>query len=108
MIEQALERLAAHLGREELRIRRSERFLAVAKSLNLRQRLILDHAVRHPSSEYSVKSHARANGVTKATARTDLEPLRRRQLLTAFKKTGKEVHYRLAPGVKERLARLTR
>jgi Fic family protein len=49
--------------------------------LNLRQRALLDHAMRHPSQLYTFESHQRSHGVTYQTARTDLLALSHRGLL---------------------------
>lgn len=50
------------------------RMLAIrqAASLNMRQRAIMDHALRHPAQIYTFASHQRSHGVTLQTARTDL------------------------------------
>lgn len=104
VIEQALDRLADHLGREEEKIRRSERLLRLAKDLNLRQRLLLEHSLRHPGTEYTVKSHRNSNGITTNTARADLDDLVRRRLMTTSKRV-REVIYHVSPTLKQRLAR---
>jgi Fic family protein len=104
VIEQSLSRLAAHLEHEEERISRSERLLRISKDLNLRQRLILEHALRHPTTQYTVKSHTNSNGITVNTARTDLEDLVRRRLMVTSKRA-REVIYHVAPGLAARLAK---
>lgn len=107
IIEQALDRLAEHLRREEEKLRQSERFLRLSKDINLRQRLLLEHALRHPRSMYTVKSHMNSNGVSTNTARADLEDLVRWKLMTTSKR-GKEVVYMAIPTLPERVARRTR
>lgn len=104
VIEQALDRFAEHLRREEQKIERSERLLRIAKGLNLRQRLLLEHAIRHPATEYTVKSHSNSNGITLMTARTDLDALVRLRLMTTSKRV-REVIYHVSPTLKPRLAR---
>ncbi|MCW5754864.1 MAG: Fic family protein [Phycisphaeraceae bacterium] len=104
VLEQALGRFSEHLAAEELRLQRSERFLAIAKDLNLRQRLLLEHALRHPGTAYTVKSHSNSNGITLVTARTDLDDLVRRRLMTTSKR-GKEVLYHVTATLRERLAK---
>ncbi|MBY0263678.1 MAG: Fic family protein, partial [Phycisphaerales bacterium] len=103
VIRQALDRLGTHLEQEQERVARSERLLAIAKDLNLRQRLLLDHALRHPLTQYTAKSHSNSNGITPTTARTDLEDLVRKRLMLSPGKRGKEVLYMLAPGVEKKL-----
>lgn len=104
MIDQSLDALAQHLRQEEEKIRLSERLLRVSRNLNLRQRLLLEHSLRHPTTRYTVKSHSTSSGTTPATARSDLEALVRLRLMTTTKR-GKEVLYHPAPGLIERLRR---
>jgi Fic family protein len=104
VIEQSLDRLTEHLAREQEKIERSRAFLRVSKGLNLRQRLLLEHALRHPATEYTVKSHMNSNGIVAATARTDLEGLVKTRLL-ARSKRGKEMVYLASPDLDKRLQR---
>lgn len=104
VIEQSLVRLTQNLRDEEDRISRSQRILKAAKDLNLRQRLLLEHMIRHPTTVYTVKSHANSNGITLMTARADLDGLARRRFVTKAKR-GKEVIYHPAHGLQDRLAR---
>jgi Fic family protein len=107
IIEQALERLAEHIRDEQAKIERSRAFLRLAKGLNLRQRLLLEHALRHPLTQYTVKSHANSNGIVLATSRADLEELVRLRLMTTAKK-GKQVLYLASPDLERKLNRGTR
>lgn len=102
VIEQALDKLAAHLKKEEQKLRRSEQLLRVAAGLNLRQRMLLEHALRHPLTHYTVNSHRNSNGISVNTARADLEDLVRRRLMTTNKR-GKQVIYIVSPRLGERL-----
>lgn len=102
VIEQAMNRFAEHLRDSQDRIERSRAFLRVAKDINLRQRLLLEHALRHPLTRYTVKSHANTSGVVLATARADLEDLVRRKLLVTSKDR-KQVIYTAAPDLERRL-----
>lgn len=103
IIEQSLTALAEHLKNEEEKIKRSELLLKSNKGLNLRQRILLEHALRHPTQRYTVKSHASSNGTTLVTARTDLEILRNLRLLTSFK-DGREEIYLPAATLAEKVA----
>jgi Fic family protein len=107
VIQHALERFATHLELERERISRSEELLVLAADLNLRQRLLLEHALRHPLTQYTVKSHMNSNGITPNTSRADLESLVQRRLLVTSKR-GKQVLYLLAPGVASRLEKAIR
>lgn len=103
VIEQALDRLAEHLRDQQAKVERTRMFLHAAKDLNLRQRLLLEHAIRHPLTEYTVKSHANSNGIVLATARADLEDLVQRKLLVTGKR-GKRVLYLASPNLERKLA----
>jgi Fic family protein len=101
IVEQSLDRLIQHLKQEELRVRRAEDLLSASKRLNQRQRVLLDHALRHPIMVYTVKSHMNSNGISDVTARSDLEGLVRARCLV--KTRDKEVRYHPAPGLAKRL-----
>lgn len=105
VIGRALERFAEHLSDQELRVRRSEALAAAAKGLNLRQKLVLEHALRKPETQYTVKEHARVNGVVPGTARADLEGLVGAGLMGTTKQ-GKAVVYVLDGKARRRLERL--
>lgn len=104
IIGQALERLSEHLRNEETKINRSQALLKLARDLNLRQRLLLEHGLRHPGTHYTVKSHMNSNGIVTNTSRADLDDLVRRRLMTTTKRA-REVIYLVVPGLAERLAR---
>ncbi|MBM4107439.1 MAG: Fic family protein [Phycisphaerae bacterium] len=104
VIEQSLARFAEYLAREEDRLARADALLALSRDLNLRQRLLLQHALRHPATVYTVKSHATSNGIVPATARADLDDLVRRRLMTTSKR-GREVLYHVLPSLKDRVKR---
>lgn len=107
VIRQALDALVDRIASEQERIESSERFVRIAGDLNLRQRLLLEHAVRNPLTRYTVKSHMNTNNVVAATARSDLEALVQQKIMVSFKK-GKEVVYTIAPGVSARVERKPR
>ncbi len=107
IIESSLDALAEHLKREEGRISQSESLLKVSKGLNLRQRMLLEHALRHPMHRYTVKSYANSNGIVPVTARSDLLALQRLGLLV-IEKDGRENIFRPAPGLAERVAKAVR
>jgi Fic family protein len=104
MIAQSLGRLARHLEHEEAKIKRAERLLKLSPHLNLRQRLIIEHALRHPLTKYTRRSHATSNNITLNTAADDLGQLVTMRLMTIGKE-GKEIVYHPAPSLRERLAK---
>jgi len=102
VIDHALDRLAEHLAREQQKIADGMRLLALDPELNLRQRLLLGHAMKHPGTTYTVASHSTSNRITLVTARTDLQGLVRRGLM-GTSQAGKTVHYTLLPDAAARL-----
>lgn len=102
VIQRSIERLLSHLREEEEKIARSLRLVKLDPDLNLRQRLLVEHALRHPRTVYTAKSHSVSNNITAMTARADLEHLRQRGFLNAFK-SGREVQYVLASDLPARL-----
>lgn len=107
VIGMAIDRLSEYLRQEQKRVRQSLELTRVDSSLNLRQRLLIEHALRHPNTVYTVQSHATTSRVTPGTARADLTALVQRGLFSTFK-SGKQVQYVLSPdalwrlGAKER------
>lgn len=104
IIERSIDAFIDRLKREEEKLRDAQRLLKLSKDLNLRQRLLLQHALRHPATVYTVKSHATSNGIVPATARADLDDLVRRRLMTTSKR-GREVLYHVLPALKDRVSR---
>lgn len=76
----ALDDLHRRLGEMTRQERRIAALRRVAR-LNIRQRALLDHALRHPTQVYTFESHRRSHGITYQTARTDLLTLVERGLL---------------------------
>lgn len=107
VIEQSLARLANHLAREDERIKESDALIRISKDLNLRQRLLLSHGLRHPQTKYTVKSHANSNGIAENTSRADLQGLLRKKLLVSLRDR-KTVVYQLVPGLAAKLAKKPR
>jgi Fic family protein len=70
--------------------------------LNHRQRELIRHALRHPSFSYTVASHRACHGVVLMTARTDLEDLEKRGLLSK-KKSGKAWVFTPVPDLESKL-----
>ncbi|MBC7773576.1 MAG: Fic family protein [Pyrinomonadaceae bacterium] len=102
IIARSLEQLSEHLRQQEVRLRESEQILRGSSTLNLRQRLIIEHALRHPQTRYTVKSHMNSNGISTNTARADLDGLARRKFLIITKRS-REVIYLAAPDLAVRV-----
>lgn len=105
IIQRSIAAMIEHLKRESERQQRSKKLIRAFKSLNLRQQLLLEHAVRHPGTHYTATGHAATNGVTENTARTDLKNLVKLRLMQTYKDK-QAVHYVLMPNALDRLSRL--
>ncbi len=105
VIERSIARFQEYLSHEQEQIERSLLLVRKFRDLNLRQRLLLEHALKHPKTVYTVKSYATTNVIMPSTARSDLEALRRRRLLNTFK-VGKAVHYVPSPDLQRKLGQL--
>lgn len=56
--------------------------LRLTERLNVRQKALVDHALRHPIQIYTIESHQRSHGISYETARSDLLLLLERGLLS--------------------------
>lgn len=99
VIRQSLDRLQEHLAREAEQIKTALRLVTKHSGLNLRQRLLIEHAIRHPKAIYTVKAHAGSYGITLNTARADLEGLVRSRLLIRSGNARSRVYLVSAAGI---------
>jgi Fic family protein len=105
VITRAIGQLSEYLRREEQQLDATLGLIKRHKDLNLRQRVLLEHACRKPRSVYTVRSHATSHGITPATARADLSRLVGIGYLTTSKR-GREVTFHLDPAGAARLRKL--
>jgi len=78
VIQQAVTDLHAWLAEKVQALRASEEVLmgsSLQGRLNPRQLALLEHALKNPGHEYTIKEHQQAQGVVYQTARTDLMTL---------------------------------
>lgn len=76
VIRRAIDDLHEHLQRKMAEMQRAQsRLRTHPREFNHRQIALLDHALRNPGFEYTVKSHATSHNVVLQTARTDLGTL---------------------------------
>ncbi|WP_404415440.1 Fic family protein [Marinospirillum sp.] len=78
VIQQAVTDLHAWLAEKVRALRESEEVLigsSLQGRLNPRQLALLEHALKNPGHEYTIKEHQQAQGVVYQTARTDLMTL---------------------------------
>ncbi len=109
IVSQAYARLEEHLRGEEQRLERVKRLLRVGKSLNERQRLLIDHALRHPTTKYTARSHMNSSGVTAPTALADLQGLVKAKLFVSTKSMkGKELVFVAVDDLREKVEKKQR
>ena len=89
VILQAIQELLVYLQAKSEEMKKTAQFLSnssnLQKLLNYRQIALLSRALKKPDSNYSVKSHRGAHGVTYDTARTDLLKLEQLGFLKKLK-----------------------
>jgi len=81
----SLEDLRKYIAKKQKELRDASRFLKKFPSLNHRQQELINHAIRHPGSNYTLAHHASIHGIVYQTARTDLFHLVKLRLLRSGK-----------------------
>lgn len=84
VVVQAIDELDAYLARKTGQLREATRLLRDL-GLNHRQVALVEIFLRNPSGSVTVEEHRTTHGVVPQTARTDLQGLERRGLLTSSK-----------------------
>ena len=102
VIQQAITNLHAYLERKANEVAVLQRRLEGMDGLNHRQLALLRHALRHAGFRYTVLSHQTSHGVSNQTARSDLQKLAGRGLLTQ-EKDGKRDFFRVPADLPARL-----
>ena len=82
----AIEDLKLHIARKQKELKDAQQQLRKVPGLNHRQAEIIQHALRHPDSTYTIRRHMNTHGVVYQTARTDLFDLEGRGLFQTMKK----------------------
>jgi Fic family protein len=100
----AIENLDQYLQRKIAQIREVEIRLKNVASFNHRQLALLGHALRHPGTEYTIKSHQRSHNVAYATARSDLLALSEAKLVIERRLGAKTMIFRAPEDLEQRLA----
>ena len=85
ILRRAIEQLHAYVRRKAEELQALDRQLRGMQYLNHRQRALVDHALRHPDTHYTIESHRASHDVVYETARSDLRNLVARGLLEAGK-----------------------
>lgn len=98
----ARDALHAHLKAEAKRTQALRTKSRVLSLLNLRQVVLIEHALKHPGFDYTIYGHRRSHSVSYATARSDLLELEKKGLLRSFR-VGREFHFRPSADLEARL-----
>lgn len=85
VIQNAVKALHEYVAHRKAALQAAERRLRGIEGLNHRQQVLLTHALREPSSRYTIEGHRRTHGVVYQTARTDLLDLAKRGFLETDK-----------------------
>jgi Fic family protein len=90
-------------------LERKQEAATIAPSIdaNERQLALLAHAIRNPSTQYTIAGHQQRHGIVYDTARLDLHDLARRQYLTK-RKRGREFVFLPGPRLRAFVARGSR
>ena len=91
VIQQAITNLHAYLERKAGEVGALQRRLEGMDGLNHRQLALLRHALSHAGFRYTVLSHQSSHGISNQTARSDLQKLASRGLLTPEKDGNRDI-----------------
>lgn len=110
-ILKAMDSLHAYLGRKAREMRRAEAMLgrsaALRHRLNHRQIALLQHALKHPDTAYTIEGHRQSHNVVYQTARSDLLDLEQSGLLHK-EQAGRAFLFHAPRDLRERLENLGR
>ena len=106
IIRQAIDLLHEYINQKSQAMQQTRNLLRKSTALNHRQMALLEHALRHPDAEYTIRSHQTSHNVSNQTARTDLYHLKVKGLLEE-RHTGKAYYYYPAKDLEARLKRLS-
>ncbi len=103
VILRALADVESYIKRKIDQIGEVERMLKRSTDLNHRQLGLLAHAMRHPESEYTIRSHTTSHRVAHATGRADLFRLAALELLEQRRIGRKTFVFRAPPDLENRI-----
>lgn len=109
VIKEAIKDLYIYLEQRSQRMKETASLLKNSElqtNLNHRQLALLQHALRNPGVEYTVKSHQGSHGITQQTSRTDLLTLSEKYQFLRKVKVGRTDIFMVPSDLKERLQHL--
>jgi len=81
----SIEDLKRYIARKQKELKQIKILLRKVQTLNHRQQELINHAIHHPTTIYTIYRHMKTHGVVYQTARNDLFQLKKRGLLTLEK-----------------------
>jgi Fic family protein len=110
VIRRAIADLHQYLARKSAEIRETVDLIKKSQlernDLNYRQLALLNHAIKHPGTLYSIASHRTSHNVSYQTSRTDLLHLADKGLVEMLK-IGRAYHFRAPVDLRQRIERLS-
>jgi Fic family protein len=108
VVVRAIEDLHQYLERQQNEMEKAQELIEQFPDLNLRQRLVVSHCLRHPTHRMTVREHEGEYRITYNTARADLDGLEKMGLFLKSKGgMGKEQVFHPAPNLIKRLTKLS-
>lgn len=98
-LSKAIDALHAYIEKKQGEQRNDAELLEGMNKWNYRQKALLSHALRHPNTEYTVKSHENSHGVNNQTSRNDLNALVVAGLLRV-NKIGRKSYFKPVSGLR--------
>ncbi len=104
-ISLAIEALHIYLKKQQVKLKESEKLLRQYPGLNHRQYELINHAISHPDSMYTLEYYKNLYGVVYETARRDVMSLQEKGLLEKMK-SGKTYYFLPSKKIYEKLKSL--
>jgi Fic family protein len=102
VIEQAIAALHEYIRRKTQELEEAGKNIKAIDEFNHRQQALLNRALRHPGTIFTIESHQNSHAVSYATARADLLRLVKLQLLNQ-RKRGKAFVFEAPVDLEQRL-----
>lgn len=103
VILRAIESMEEYLKHKVKEINEVQNRIKASSKFNHRQLALLNHAIRHPGAEYTIRSHQESHNVAYATARSDLQELEKNELLIMHTLGKKKQVFRVPEDLNDRL-----
>lgn len=103
VILRAIESMEEYLRHKVKEVHEVQNRIKTSSKFNHRQLALLNHAIRHPDAEYTIRSHQESHAVAYATARSDLQELEQNGLLLMHTLGRRKQVFRVPEDLNERL-----